>query len=453
MSILFPHLNSFWAERYRVRSQIYEMLYQNPRPQYDKLCTEIHFCESTGIQIDIVLNHTERFAFWIDKLEGIEQLISFLETLTLPDFSDVCSEIWTDSSPYPDLWYGMRQKLYIERLFRPDSINTAPSEEYVLFNAYIDDEHPQLLAFCPKLYFIKAVYYTLMAHFSILSPSMAQHERNLPFCEPLKLYNLFKSPIVEMFLDGRTITEKELKRSFDFVQIREVLRIMPQGEHLFWDMQGKPRGNQEEVAVYEEAPKTYPSTTPYLGDVWVKDFEKCYPLQNPNPQRFAYEKEFVWWEGWEAARLSRYLLPNDVDLLFLSWNPDAPDDLEHFSFDLPGCVFPNYQRTPRRDEICYLWPDEAGAVLWNEQDRLVGGIGSFCDTPEVDNEFQSWYYRVDQDGAPYSKESMAENYAYQLEGLRIAQHMRNSTRLDHYFIFSSTHISEEDLLDFDKNYR
>ena len=48
---------------------------------------------------------------------------------------------------------------------------------------------------------------------------------------------------------------------------------------------------------------------------------------------------------------------------------------------------------------------------------------------------------------------MAENYAYQLEGLRIAQHMRNSTRLDHYFIFSSTHIPEEDLLDFDKNSR
>lgn len=442
MSQLFPHISCFWEKREEVRSQLYDWIFLSTRSIEDQLRVEIHFDPISCLVVTFILNDTECFDLYLDTEKDILSLLDWLEDLCL---SAARSQTEILSSGDYDTRDFTLQKLYTERLHQPCSYEYSEYKEIIIFNAY-DKETRDVFGVFNKRKFIQCIYYSLLSAAAYLCPTVAPHNpEQTKFQEPLYLYNLFKSHLVEMYLDGRPITKKELKQLSNRVKIKKVLHIMPLGKHLFWDTNGVPCGDYQQLTLPDEGIQLN-FDAPYLLESWYDDYGLFHNTTTDStstlPSNHPCTREYIWLEGLEAARWVRYLLPNDIDLLFLSWDGKEAQHSPQPLGKSVAYVISNYQSSPA-PYIDYLSTDFGDAVFWDE--RLCGNTGCsglYCDTPDTAEDFYRWYHNGDDGIVCFCKDNYPEHIAYIIEGMRITQKMRNNNPLDTYIIFAlHTHVS------------
>ncbi len=185
------------------------------------------------------------------------------------------------------------------------------SEEHV-YEAYVN-----------KREFVKAFYLAVLTELGFgIYDSHDSYPKGEVRREVWHAYNAFKCVEIENYIYGLSSGHK-LLQSVDetFVMFQDY------GGCIFWDTMGVGSGDSR--TLYSDF-GTFPLDIPGLGK-WADYFD------NPDP---TMSFEDYWDMGWELAKQVRKILPENIDLFYMCYDPEKPEKKVNYNCVLPRLVVP-----------------------------------------------------------------------------------------------------------------
>ena len=196
------------------------------------------------------------------------------------------------------------------------------SENDVLFSAYVNRRE-----------FVRGLYLTLMDHlgFNIYTTEEFQSERYPQGQDRTKRwqpYNELRSDIIEWFITDELFYNNSAPITAGTRQVDETVVMWVDYDCCFWDTMGVGSGDEAGLSLdCGEFEMDIPGLREWKAR-WA----------SPDSSKSGFE---AWWkEGWRLAKEVRKRLPANVDLYYMSYDTQHPDEhLDHKS-QLPKIIVP-----------------------------------------------------------------------------------------------------------------
>lgn len=239
----------------------------------------------------------------INRLTGIKQ---WLKNIIYGE-----DEVCTVQLPEYNLHYAHQTVGSHQEMGRFWIANDCPYENE--FCAYVDTKE-----------FVRGLYLSLMTKLGFclyddIDNYPKGEERNLIW----KPYNDLKSHKIESFISGLEIQEDDHQP-----YVNESFVIFPDwGYSIFWDTMGVGCGDYDELL-----------TDNGVFKLNIPGLQKWSGFYDNHDDSQTFKQ---WWqEGWELAKKIRRLLPDNIDLYYMCFDPKEPDKIIDYRCDLPRIIVP-----------------------------------------------------------------------------------------------------------------
>lgn len=183
--------------------------------------------------------------------------------------------------------------------------------------------------------FVRGLYLTLMNHFGFGVYTEEEfrnddYPKGLERMERWRPYNCLRSDIIEWYITDDLYCNQPIPDGHSLRQVSETVSMWVDYGCCFWDTMGVGSGDEEGLTLDSG---DFDMGIPGLRE-WIDQWELL------GKGKILLDD---WWKrGWALSQEVRKRLPENVDLYYMCYNPESPEELLAYNGQLPKIIVPVY---------------------------------------------------------------------------------------------------------------
>lgn len=290
---------------------------------------EPSYKHNVSLELDGMLPTTIKFklgnsiaSIILRKIDEVRWMKNWLERI-VRDEEEVISIHLSTGEYYDDILF-FPQRIGLHKDMGQFWIKNRTGDSIPKFNAYVN-----------KREFVRALYLSIMTHFGFCiynvrfrdGDKYPEGEEREKVWEP---YNAMKSSIVEWYISDELYKNSPMPLFDRIHNVSETFVMFPEyGMVALWDTMGVGCGDHEHLySDYDEFKYHIPDF-----EEWLSEYDRSYKEE-------IWDFSSYWMRGWNIAIELRKILPDYIDLYYMSYDPSKPDEIEDYYCQHPRIIVP-----------------------------------------------------------------------------------------------------------------